>query len=121
MFILEIDCCLIMLLTNNKLATKIFEKKSKYSLCLSVSLMESQVSRVTTSTAHGVLMRVSEYLLSLSQGIKVSGSLQGPGPELSTSQPANPGLAPATRHTLNTALWPSLGDHPNRKRFFRVF
>ena len=28
--------------------------------------MESQASRVTTSTAHGVLMRVSEYLLSLS-------------------------------------------------------
>ena len=64
-------------------------------------------------------LRVSP--VSLSQGIKVSGSLQGPGPELSTSQPANPGLAPATRHTLNTALWPSLGDHLDKKRFFRVF
>ena len=78
--------------------------KSKYPWCLSVSLMESQVSRVTTSTAHGVLMRGRQSIsLPRYQGIGLS---PGPGsrvclrsfPELSSSQPAAwPGPG---RHTL---------------------
>ncbi len=79
--------------------------KSKYPWCLSVSLMESQVSRVTTSTAHGVLMRGRQSIsLPRYQGIGLS---PGPGSRVSQELPR------ALQQSAGRA-WPGPGRHTHR-------
>ena len=73
-------------------------------MCLSVSLMESQVSRVTTSTAHGVLMRGRQSISPKVSRYRALSWARDPGlsqsfPELSSQQSAWPGLA-CTHSTL---------------------
>ena len=71
-------------------------------MCLSVSLMESQVSRVTTSTAHGVLMRGRQSISPKVSRYRALSWARDPGLELPRALQSAVSMARPGLHTLNT-------------------